>query len=124
MSRTPQTVNDTAPVTPPQMMLQLNASESAPSLQAPSLKAGIPLPDDVAQKLRAYVAKEFNTKEDNIGVLAAIQKDWPDACLGQSVASEMCAEVITPGWEITVSVSNKEKTYRTNTDGSVIKPAQ
>ena len=45
----------------------------------------------------------------------------PGACLGIPNEGEMCAEVITPGFNVTVQVSETQYVYRVNDSGTVVR---
>ena len=47
--------------------------------------------------------------------------DWPDACLGLLDKEAMCAEVITPGFRVTLEANGKTYVYRTNETGLVLR---
>lgn len=47
-------------------------------------------------------------------------KEWPDACLGISELETLCAEVITPGFEITLKADDHTFIYRTNKMGDLV----
>ncbi|MDZ4226851.1 MAG: hypothetical protein U1D26_00035, partial [Patescibacteria group bacterium] len=83
----------------------------------------LPVPEAVAA-VRAYAAEEFDVSEGLVIILSAYEREWPDACLGLAGANEMCAQVITPGWEVTTQASGKQNVFRTNADGSVIRQEQ
>lgn len=53
--------------------------------------------------------------------MTAFEKEWPDSCLGLPEKDEMCAQVVTSGYEVTVQGNGKEAIYRTNDDGSVMR---
>ncbi len=40
--------------------------------------------------------------------------------MGLAEKGEMCTEVITPGYEITIQSNGKKVVYRTNRDGSTV----
>ncbi|MEK7584103.1 MAG: hypothetical protein AAB490_02580 [Patescibacteria group bacterium] len=48
--------------------------------------------------------------------------EWPDSCLGIDTG-ELCAQVITPGYEIEVFYLDTPYVYRTNQDGTIVMPA-
>ena len=60
---------------------------------------------------------------DEIRVVSTEAVNWPDACLGIKVQEQVCAEVITPGFRITLEGDGKKVEYRTNEDGTQIRPA-
>jgi hypothetical protein len=49
--------------------------------------------------------------------------DWPDGCLGVAEEGMMCTQVITPGFQIILEADGKVVEYRTNEDGSQVRPA-
>jgi hypothetical protein len=80
----------------------------------------LPVPEAVAA-VRSLVASELGISEGVIIVMSAYQRDWPDACLGLADADQICAQVLTPGYEVTVQAQGGVRIYRTNSDGSVIR---
>jgi hypothetical protein len=80
----------------------------------------LPVPEAVA-KVRAQVARNLNISEGQVIVMAAMEKEWPNACLGIQYSGEACAEVITPGYEVVVQANGKEFILRTNQSGSLIR---
>ena len=82
----------------------------------------LPVPDAVAA-VRTRVAQEQGVDEGLVIIMTAYERDWSDACLGLAAQDEMCAQVITPGFEVTAQVSTdgSQFSYRTNADGSVLR---
>lgn len=83
-------------------------------------------PDDIERKnavaaARAYAAQEMQVSESEIDVIEINKKDWPDACLGLSSEDEICAAVITPGYEIIVEAKGERFAYRTDENGSQVR---
>jgi len=97
----------------------LNSAEGAPTGSIHNL----PVPTAVA-KVRSTVAALENISENQVVILEALENDWPDACLGLADEDEMCAQVITSGYRVKATANGKDYTYRTNSDGSVIKREQ
>jgi len=52
-------------------------------------------------------------------LVAAEQVSWPDACLGAARAGELCAQIITPGYRVTVERGGERIEYRTSRAGLV-----
>ena len=92
-----------------------NSAEGAPSGSIHNL----PVPEAVTAA-KAFGAKQFGVAVGEILVLTAFEKEWPDACLGVQKQDILCAQVITPGWEVTIMAKGQEVEYHTNADGSVI----
>lgn len=80
----------------------------------------LPVPEAVTA-VRAFAAQAEGTEAGLVIPLTAYERDWSDSCLGLGGPAESCLAAITPGYEVTVKVGNKEQTYRTNEDGSVIR---
>lgn len=64
--------------------------------------------------LVAQVAAQLQVTPAAVTVVAAEAVVWPDACLGAAGLEEMCAQVLTPGYKITLAVDGQEYTYHTD----------
>jgi hypothetical protein len=80
----------------------------------------LPVPDAVAA-VRTLAASDLGTSEGLVIILSAYERQWPDACLGLPEEDELCAQVITPGYEVTVQAEGRQYIYHTNSNGSVIR---
>jgi hypothetical protein len=80
----------------------------------------LPVPEAVS-RVRALISEKFKISDGLVIVETVLEKEWPDSCLGLAEPEEICAQVITPGYEITALVNNKKLIYRTNEVGSVIR---
>lgn len=101
-------------VTPTQK--PVTSADNAPSGSIHNL----PVPTPVAAARKA--ASEFlGIPEGEAIIMTAFEKEWPDSCLGLPEKDEMCAQVVTSGYEVTVQGNGKEAIYRTNDDGSVMR---
>lgn len=66
------------------------------------------------------LASELQVDVDQVEVVSSEAVEWTDSCLGIVDPDTMCAQVITPGFRIVLSVDGQEYEYHTNEDGSVI----
>jgi hypothetical protein len=73
-------------------------------------------------EVRSFAADELGISEDMVLVQSVTEMEWPNACLGLAEEDEMCAEVITPGYQIVVEVGGDSYTYRTDMTGGVVRP--
>jgi hypothetical protein len=64
---------------------------------------------------KADLAGRLGVAEDEINVKGIEFVEWPNACLGVSQPDVACAEVITPGYRITLEA--RGQTYEYHTDG-------
>jgi len=78
------------------------------------------VPDAVAA-VRSLVAQDLGISEGVVIVMTAYEKEWPNSCLGISNEGEMCAQVITPGYEVTIQAQGRQFIYHTNADGSIVR---
>ncbi|MEO0769661.1 MAG: hypothetical protein AAFY72_09535 [Cyanobacteria bacterium J06649_4] len=69
------------------------------------------LSPDLQQALLEEVGKQQNVSADQLEVTSATAADWPDACLGLAGPDEMCAQMITPGWAVSVSDGSQTWQY-------------
>jgi len=96
----------TAPSEPTQ------TSSPAPVDQTPAQQAAI-----------QALARSLGLSLDQIAVVSSEAVQWPDSCLGVSRPYLMCAQIVTPGYLISLQANGQQYEYHTNQDGSSIIPA-
>lgn len=69
------------------------------------------------------VVQNLGVAAEQVKVVSTEAVEWPDSCLGITQEGIDCAQVVTPGFRITLDVAGQQVEYRTNQDGSVILPA-
>lgn len=79
---------------------------------------GIPAPVAAA---RDDLARRFERDPTEIQFISVTSQQWPDSCLGVPEEDEVCAQVITPGYEVVLGLSGNEYTFRTNGDGTIVR---
>lgn len=84
----------------------------------------LPVPDAVTAARNALAEYLSVDEPKSIVVLTAFEIEWPDACLGFPQEDEMCAQVITPGYDIVLQYKGIQYRYHTNNDGSALRAAQ
>jgi len=60
------------------------------------------------------LAKKIGAPESDIAGVGQEDMTWPDSCLGCVKAGERCAQVLTPGYRITLRVRDATYEYHTN----------
>lgn len=83
--------------------------------------AGVGLPGGVETAVKGMLSSMTGVPVEEIDVVSAQEKEWPDACLGLAEQDEMCAQVVTPGWEVTARAQGQNTIFRTNADGAVVR---
>lgn len=71
----------------------------------------------------AAVVQNLGVAAEQVKVVSTEAVEWPDSCLGIAMEGVSCAQVVTPGFRVTLDVAGKQVEYRTNQDASVIRPA-
>ncbi len=78
---------------------------------------------DLQQAILEFVGEQQNLPPDQLQITATEAADWPDACLGIAAPDELCAQVLTPGWAVSVTDGQQTWNYRTNLEATQIKLA-
>lgn len=81
------------------------------------------LSPELTQAFLQAVGAEKNVSPDSLSIVKSEAADWPDACLGLSAPGEFCAQMITPGWSVSVTDGQKTWQYRTDLDMTQVKQA-
>ncbi|ESA34242.1 hypothetical protein N836_17650 [Leptolyngbya sp. Heron Island J] len=81
------------------------------------------LSSELQQAFLQAVATEQNISPADLSIVKSAEADWPDACLGLSGLDEFCAQMIVPGWSISVTDGEKTWQYRTDLDMTQIRLA-
>ena len=76
---------------------------------------------ELQQSILAAVGEQQNLSPETLQITASEAADWPDACLGIATPDVMCAQMITPGWAVTVTDGQQIWQYRTDLDATQVK---
>ena len=82
------------------------------------------LSPEMQQVFLKAVGVEQELSPASLSIVKSEAADWPDACLGLSGPDEFCAQMITPGWAISVTDGQQTWEYRTDLDMTQIRRAQ
>lgn len=97
-------------------------TELPPDVVAQATKINVDLTP--AQRIAvSSVVQNLGVAADQVKVVSTEAVDWPDSCLGIATEGTSCAQVVTPGFRVTLDVAGKHVEYRTNQDATVIRPA-
>ena len=103
--------------------------DSAPT-EEPSSPNQEPTPTNIPEDLTPVQLAAITAFSENLGLPTESIKlvsteavDWPDGCLGVQEEGVMCTQVITPGFRIILEANGREVEYRTNEDGTQVRPA-
>lgn len=76
----------------------------------------VPLDLPAVQEAQNFLSESLGVDVTQVQVVKVEDMEWPDACLGLPSGDEACAQVITPGFRITLEVNGQ--TYILHTDES------
>ena len=82
------------------------------------------LPDSVVQAVLDDAAKRLNVPTQELRIVQAKQRDWPDGCLGLASPDTFCTQIVVSGWQVMVQGGQQSFVYRTNDSGSLVKVAK
>jgi hypothetical protein len=78
------------------------------------------LPRDIAERILVRASNRFNVPISRVRITNVEQQQWPDSCLGIPDPLALCAAVVVPGWQVTVSDGGQRLVYRAGETGAVI----
>ena len=81
------------------------------------------LSTELQQTILEAVGEQQNLPLDQLQIDTIEAADWPDACLGMAAPDEFCAQMITPGWAVTVTDGQRTWRYRTNLEATQVRLA-
>lgn len=112
------------PATPAPTPTPTPAIDIPPAESEPPAATG---PSAIVDAAVQFAADELNVDPASIQVISVDSVDWNNSCLGAAAPTEMCLEVITPGYRVLLDVDGKEVAVHTNRDASYMRladPAQ
>jgi putative hemolysin len=118
---TPATANPTATVPG---MTETPQAPAGPALTATPAQNGSIDPavqKQVVGAAQALLAKKLNVKASQISLVSIAPVSWPDSCLGLPGPQEMCAQMITDGFKVVLSVNGQNYTLHTDQTGQNIR---
>lgn len=94
-------------------------TESATEAPTESPAESTPVEDAVVARL----AENLGISPEDITIVSTEEVEWPDGCLGIQIEGLLCTQAIVPGFRVILDVNGREVEYRTNEDGTQIRPA-
>jgi len=78
-------------------------------------------PPEVEQAAMMALSEQTGIATEDMEIVGAEWREWPDACLGLGEPDEVCAQVITPGWQLVVRAEGEEYVVRTDEEGAEVR---
>ena len=82
------------------------------------------LPAQAVLEAQSWLADQLNVTIDQVEIVSTEQVEWTDSCLGLGGAAEICAAVMTPGWEANFEVNGQPYEVRADDTGATIRSPQ
>jgi hypothetical protein len=82
------------------------------------------LPAQAVLEAQSWLADQLNVAIEQVEIVSTEQIEWTDSCLGLGGAAEICAAVITPGWEANFEVNGQPYEVRVDETGTTIRSPQ
>jgi len=83
----------------------LPPEEPTVTIPQPAVGTVAPGAQEAVDAAKEFLVIQLGVDEEEIQVVQATAVEWPDACLGIPAMDEMCAQVITPGFVITLEAT-------------------
>jgi outer membrane lipoprotein-sorting protein len=70
------------------------------------------LPSSIAQRVLADASSKSGVSISRLRIVDVEEREWSNACLGINKPGVLCAEVVVPGWQVTVTDGEQRWVYR------------
>jgi len=80
------------------------------------------LPAPVQAAVFADLSQRTGQAVAGFQVTQAEPQTWPDGCLGLAAPDQFCTQMLVSGWRVTVRDGTRSWVYRTDANGSQVKP--
>ena len=102
-------------------------SPEAPATEGPIIdEPPTHIPVDLTPAQRAALtalSENLGLPVEEIKLVSTEAVEWPDGCLGIQEEGLACTQVIIPGFRVILEANGRQMEYRTNEDGTQIRPA-
>lgn len=74
-----------------------------------------------ALRARQVLVQELDVPSTSVMFVGAEHVEWPNACLGAARGNELCAQMITPGYRVTLEVNGETHVLHTDEAGHEVR---
>jgi hypothetical protein len=99
-------------------------SEGLPGTGPLGTEFSLENPPQAVLDAQAWLADQLGVAVEDTQLVDVQKTEWQDSCLGLGGPAESCAQVVTPGWLVTVDVGGQQYEVRASEDGSIIRMAE
>lgn len=99
-------------------------SESAAHVQParPETSTAAPAPPGAAPVIER-LSRHLHILTEEVTVLQVARAEWPNTCLGLAAEGEICGQMITPGYAVSLEANGQRYEFRTDDSGRRIRLA-
>jgi hypothetical protein len=104
------------------LMIGFGLAACSPANLPPTGGEGVPnkVPPQAVLEAATWLSQELGISVENVEIVEFEQVEWPDACLGVPQEGQACAQVITPGFRVTLEVNGQQYELRSDQEGKLI----
>lgn len=78
------------------------------------------MPPQAVLEAATWLSQELGISVEDVEIIEFEQVEWPDACLGVPQEGQACAQVITPGFRVSLEVNGQQYELRSDQEGKLI----
>lgn len=82
------------------------------------------VPPAAVQEAQSWLAEQLKVPVSEIKLVSSEQVEWTDSCFGLGGPAELCAAVITPGWQADFEVDGQQYEVRFDETGTSFRSPQ
>jgi hypothetical protein len=92
-----------------------------PDITLPAPTLAFPEYPEAASAAQAALADRLGLSAEEVAIEQVVPALWPDSCLGLAAEGEICLQVITSGYLVTLRVGDRSHEYRTDLEGRAVR---
>ncbi|PAX52848.1 hypothetical protein [Brunnivagina elsteri] len=92
--------------------LVYHSKEDGSEVRLNTSESNVKLPQNIEEIVLSQASQQSGLPISRLRIVSAERKQWSDTCLGIRKPGVLCAQVIVPGWQVTVSDGRKNWVYR------------
>lgn len=79
------------------------------------------LRSSLVRAIRRDLSRRTGIPTRKLRIVEAQRRTWSDRCLGLPAPNQICAQALTPGWQIVVTNGQQRWTYRSDRSGKILR---
>lgn len=101
--------------------LVLMLAACRPQVDVPLTGTPASLPPRAVVAAAEHLSAALEIPVEDIEIISYEHTKWPNTCLGLAEPGELCAEVITYGWQVVLRAEGEQYVFRTDETGKTVR---